>query len=321
MRTETRVINGIPVTVALPEGNDSWKGSVVSIPELRSIPHHLCNDLDTYSIDGIGIFTYHSDSYEAESDSVLIPFDAPDSIGRWKLQDAYGSGGGNPNLPDPVGKNGEVLFSDGTTYVLRKFKASDIQPDFAATFNCAVGVVEVGATVSTPSFTSSYNDTPTAARFKDSDNSIWTDILPPTTTSFSSPYTFTKNFSGAVSFTLEVTGPDATISRSVSIAWRARRYWGVGNGNDAAFISGLSNSDLQSGRGISFTVSAGPGQLISYAFPSGQGTPVFSVGGFVGGFHLAASNVAVTNVFGVVTAYDLYQSDNVDLGTTTVVVS
>jgi hypothetical protein len=320
MRTETRVINGVSVTVALPEGNDSWKGSIISIPELRSIPHHLCVDQDTYSIDGLGIFTYHADSYEAESDNVLIPFDAPDSIGRWKLQGAYGTGGGS-GLPDPSGKAGEVLFSDGSAYVLRKFKASDIQPDFTASFSCSVGIVEQGFNVVNPTLSMSYNDIAQSARYKDSDTNVWEPILP-NVTSVVLQTSYVRNSPSGLTFTLEAVGPEGEIvTRTAGITWRARRYWGAGNGILPADVPALSSSDLQAGRGNTLNVTAGAGLLITYAIPSGQGTPVFSVGGFVGGFHLAASNVDVTNILGVTSPYDIYQSDNVGLGTTTVVVS
>lgn len=323
MRTETRIIDGRSVQYVIPEGNDSWKGSCISIPELRSIPRHLCNDQDTYSVDGIGVFTFHAGSLDLESNSVLIPFDAPDSIGRWQLQDAYGSGsGGVSGLPDPVGKEGYAVFSDGSNFVLRKFQSTDIQPDFSATFNCNYSLLELGATATTPAFTTTYNDTPLQTRYRDTDFSTWDVLNPATLTSFSSPHNYTKLAPSGVTFTLEVTGPNSVvITRTRTITWRARRYWGVSSGVDSTAILGLSGSDLQAGIANSFTVNAGPGLHILYAFPAGSGTPTFSVGGFVGGFHLAASGLSVTNSFGVTVLYDLYQSDNDSLGSTVVVVS
>jgi hypothetical protein len=239
------------------------------------------------------------------------------------LQDAYGAGGGgSSSLPDPLNKSGQALFSDGSVYVLRSLKASDIKPDFAATFSCSVSTVEIGTTVVTPGLSMTYNEVPLAARYQDSDNNSWSDLNPPTTTYTASPYTFTKTTQASVSFILEVTAPDATvITRGTGINWRPRRHWGTSVGFDQTTILALSGSDLQSGKGVSFTVNATGGNRITYAFITGSGVPVFSVGGFVGGFHQVATNQPITNSLGATANYDIWQSDNIDLGSTTVVVS
>ena len=100
-------------------------------------------------------------------------------------------------------------------------------------------------------------------------------------------------------------------------------YWGVGPDglSSEADIEGLANSALASSRGRTFTVTAGSGEHIYYAFPSSYGTPTFFVGGFEGGFELEASAVSVTNVNGVTQNYDLWKSTNANLGTTTVQVT
>ena len=92
-------------------------------------------------------------------------------------------------------------------------------------------------------------------------------------------------------------------------------------GNFVALINNLQNSFLGSSRNATITVDAAVGDYILYAFPSSFGSPTFSVGGFAGGFHRIATNVAITNQFGISLNYDIWQSDNSGLGSTTVVVS
>lgn len=99
-------------------------------------------------------------------------------------------------------------------------------------------------------------------------------------------------------------------------------YYGVlkdGATIDSAAILTLTRK-LQSGKAISFTADAGATQRIVYAIPSRYGTPVFTVGGFEGGFSKAAT-IDFTNASGYTESYDIWTSDNVGLGSTKVTVS
>lgn len=85
-----------------------------------------------------------------------------------------------------------------------------------------------------------------------------------------------------------------------------------------AFIQSLVYQPLAYTRAVTFTVDAGDmaaNNKIYYAAPDSLGTPTFEVNGFAGGFFLAQDNVLVGG-----TAYDLWESDNVGLGETTVTV-
>jgi hypothetical protein len=89
---------------------------------------------------------------------------------------------------------------------------------------------------------------------------------------------------------------------------------------DSAAVLGLTRK-LQGSKAITFTANAGATQRIAYAFPARySGVPVFNVGGFEGGFSLA-STFQFTNASGYTETYDVYLSDNVNLGSTTVKVS
>jgi hypothetical protein len=85
-----------------------------------------------------------------------------------------------------------------------------------------------------------------------------------------------------------------------------------------AFIQSLVNAKTFT-RKIVFNVNAGDmaaNQKIYYAAPESAGAPTFTVGGFVGGFFLAQDGVSVGGV-----PFDLWESDNVGLGVTTVAVT
>lgn len=88
--------------------------------------------------------------------------------------------------------------------------------------------------------------------------------------------------------------------------------------NDA-FILGLSKA-LRSTKLPSFTVDAGAEQYIYYCVPSRFGECKFNVGGFDGGFAKIAT-FDFTNASGYTESYDIYKSDNANLGSTTVSVS
>lgn len=88
--------------------------------------------------------------------------------------------------------------------------------------------------------------------------------------------------------------------------------------NSAALLAlGSLVSEVKS---RSFTVDCGAGQRIVYALPSRLGTPAFNVGGFDGGFYLAAT-FDHTNASGYTEEYCVWLSDNTGLGSTTVKVT
>ena len=125
-------------------------------------------------------------------------------------------------------------------------------------------------------------------------------------------------------FTLKVTDErGATDTASTTINFLKGVYYGVlenGATINSAGVLGLTRS-LRSNHMPSFTVNAGATQRIAYAHPTnGFNAPVFNVGGFEGGFS-KASTFQFTNASGHTESYDIYLSDNVNLGSTTVKVS
>jgi hypothetical protein len=100
-------------------------------------------------------------------------------------------------------------------------------------------------------------------------------------------------------------------------------YYGVAEepaSYNSNFIKGLSKPSLQSSRAKTFPVTAGDREYIYYCLPTRLGTPNFNIGGFDGGFE-KASTIQFTNASGYPESYDIYKSENANLGDTTVKVS
>ncbi len=235
---------------------------------------------------------------------------------------------------DQLPGGGALIPPGSTNAVLQRLGTADpffavlTLDQIAAAYSCSLALVgaslvEAGQSVATPAFTASYARTPAAAVLTDTVPTAPKDVIG-TPTSFSSSGTFALGYGASVTFTLtasEAGGPSK--ASSATISWGQKEFWGnaVPGTPNAAFIAALPSSALALSRGRTFTSTAGATERLYFASRSAYGTPTFTVGGFAGGFHLAASAVAVTNAHGVTENYDLWESDNLNLGTTTVVVS
>lgn len=135
---------------------------------------------------------------------------------------------------------------------------------------------------------------------------------------------YTGTVTSSKTYTLVATGQKgekATQSKSINILRGV--YYGVledGVTINSAAILGLTR-ELRGDRKKTFTANAGATQRLAYALPSsGYGTPIFYVGGFEGGFYKAAT-VSFTNSSGHTENYDVWLSDELGNGETTVTVS
>lgn len=178
---------------------------------------------------------------------------------------------------------------------------------------------EIGSAITSATFSWGLNKVPTSV-------SISSGSLAQTGSNVqngSLQFSFTSGIKSNTTFTLTATDAhNKTVTRTSAINFYHRKYYGVSSVSDAsnvnnAFVLGLSNSDLVSGRTGSFTVNAGAGQYIWFAVPATFGTPSFFVGGFEGGFNLIKT-FDLTNASGNVTSYNVYRSTNANLGNTTV---
>ncbi len=187
------------------------------------------------------------------------------------------------------------------------------------TFGPVVGLYECGQSVATPAFIASYSATPAAAVLTNDLNGESLDVHT-TPTSFSSAQTYVRSTPNqTVTWTLTTSNGN----RTASATWGQPNYWGISTtpANTEAFIEALAGSQLSTNRSAAFTVNATGANKIYLAVPSRYGTPIFTVGGFVGGFILRGASISVTNAHSYSENYDLYESVNAGLGNTNVTVS
>lgn len=188
----------------------------------------------------------------------------------------------------------------------------------AVSLSHSPALLQIGASVVNPAFTASYTNAPTTAILTDTEGH--TDDVSSTPTSFISPHTFTKSVYGqSVTFTDTVTSPQGPAAGSTSITWAQTVRWGtqVDPGvYNSAFIAGLSNSSLQLGPGGTFAVNASGGASVFYATRTAFGVTAldFTVNGLPFAISKVGSAVAYTNTNGVTENYDVWMSDNIDLG-------
>ena len=181
------------------------------------------------------------------------------------------------------------------------------------TFTNNINTVEMGRTVTEVVLNWTYNKTPKVASL-DAEQ-IDVNLKTKTLTG--------QNIKTNKTFTLSATDErDKTVKKTTAISFLNGVYWGVGEASptlNSAFILSLTKG-LQGSRTKTFTVNAGAGQHIYYAIPTRYGAAAFNVGGFDGGF-TKVGTIEFTNGSGYKENYDIYKSDNANLGNTTVKVS
>ncbi len=130
------------------------------------------------------------------------------------------------------------------------------------------------------------------------------------------------NLTAATTYALSGNDGTTTAAASVIVRFSNERFWGKGApGLTGAGLSGLAGTDRPAveTRATVFTVTAGVGEKIYYAWPKRLGAATFVVAGFAGGFGVTESNF--TNAAGFTETYYIAESASTNLGTTTVTVS
>ncbi|PLS24207.1 hypothetical protein BLI708_08640 [Bifidobacterium imperatoris] len=133
------------------------------------------------------------------------------------------------------------------------------------------------------------------------------------------------NLTANKQWTLKATDArNASASRTAGITFYDKRHWFTATDLAAAGITdeliNQAAGEYATSRAKTFTLTAGDGQHIYYAFPASWGTPTFKVGGFEGGFNLLTT-FDHTNASGATVSYAVWKSTNANLGKTTVEVS
>lgn len=120
--------------------------------------------------------------------------------------------------------------------------------------------------------------------------------------------------SSSQTYTLNVSDGQTSASKSVSVSFANRIYYGAAA--DLATVTSLS-SVLSNDPERTITVNAGAGEYIIYAIPARLGDVTFFVSGFEGGFE-DPEEQTLTNGSGYQETYKVYRSTNANLGSTTV---
>ena len=191
------------------------------------------------------------------------------------------------------------------------------------TFAADTPVVEVGATVASPSFTASYENPTTLVELDDDEGTPTKDVTS-TPAAFASDGSFQKTANNdSVQFTLDATRITLNDTANTSIAWRPRTFWGLGGAAllTEAQIEALAGNALDNNFNRTFSVNAaGATDYVWYCFPQSYDptdAATFQVGVFPGGFQKIGV-VSVTNPNGVVQNYACWRSDFPQLGSITV---
>lgn len=119
---------------------------------------------------------------------------------------------------------------------------------------------------------------------------------------------------GSTSYTLNVSDGQTSASKTVSVSFANRIYYGAAA--DLTTVTALT-SLLSNNPERTITVDAGTGEYIIYAIPARLGDVAFFVSGFEGGFEDAIEQI-LTNNSGYQETYKVYRSTNANLGSTTV---
>ena len=116
------------------------------------------------------------------------------------------------------------------------------------------------------------------------------------------------------SYTLNVSDGQTSASKSVSVSFANRIYYGA-----AADLTTVTNltSVLSNNPARTITVNAGAGEYIIYAIPARLGDVTFFVSGFEGGFEDPVEQT-LTNQSGYQETYKVYRSTRAGLGETTI---
>ena len=192
-----------------------------------------------------------------------------------------------------------------------QYQIADVVSPFAITLSANPSVAETGSTQNSIVLSWTYPRDPVSQVFEGSS------VLPTLRTE-----TYTTPTTAAKTFTLVATIEGGIIkTKTVTVPFYNGIYYGKSSSLtfDADLISSLTKV-LSDTRARTISVTAGVGEFIYYCIPTRLGVPSFTVGGFTGGFTNVAT-LSFTNPSGYTENYDVYKSDNANLGATSIVIS
>jgi hypothetical protein len=235
---------------------------------------------------------------------------------------------GNPITSTVPSNTSMVPVWQGSAYSARQLSVDDLTPAFAITSFQSLQTVEIGQTVTNPSFTAAYSFTPASAQVSNTDG-----INSPTTlmspfTSVVTPGSFVKTVQATTTFTLSATsstGINKTANQTVN--WFPRSFGGLGTAGATGCTASGTSCTLVGATGtlsnigvLNSTVNIpfGPFTAISqkfYALTIGLHTNwIDNQTGF--GFAMNAPTlITFVNQYGASVSMYLYESTNLLTGT------
>ena len=190
------------------------------------------------------------------------------------------------------------------------------------TLSFSAGTAEFGQVVTSTVLSWSTNKTPTSLSLSGTNlNGAITDNTLTKYTVSNLSATSTSNETWTLSVTDE---RGATVSQEKRITFLHGVYYGVAEAQssyDRNFILSLENKKLSGAKLSSFSVTAKDGKYIYYCLPSSMGDCIFNYNNFDGGFNKVKSEMLFENSHGYIEPYDIWMSDNMDLGSITIKVS
>lgn len=211
-----------------------------------------------------------------------------------------------PNISD-------ATISETTTYSSAKIEAilSDVSNPLSATFSVTPSTVELGGYIPSATLTWTYNKN-IASQTIDGlnlDASLRT-------------YIYNTEINTQKTFTLKaITDVETELVKTATINFYNGVYYG--KSTSVAYDYNLINSltkVLSNNKARTITVSASTNEYIYYCIPTRLGIPTFTIGGFVGGFS-KVDTISFPNNSNYIENYDIYKSDNPNLGTTIINIS
>lgn len=193
-------------------------------------------------------------------------------------------------------------------------KMDYVEPQITSLTMNVDSVNEVGSSISSITFNWTYN--------KDVVSQSLTDNTLADETARTATYTPTTAISANKTFTLTASDGTKSVSKSVSVYFRNKIYWGAAATVDiynSAFILALSNSNFATSYKGSYTMTIGAGQYGFITFPSSFGTlSKVKIGGFDTELE-SIGDISFTNSSGGVVTYSIYKTTQANLGTITMV--
>lgn len=201
--------------------------------------------------------------------------------------------------------SGQNILSDYYLSLKSRIEELEYIPITILNFTNNINVVEKGTVITSIIFNFRFNKVPVSGSINNNVGDI--DI---SQTSLIKAVNLTQN----TNFTLTVSDGKQTATRTSSLLFQNKVYWGVSD-NDTLTneqILALSNSVLTTTKTRNYTI-AGEGKKLVYAVPSSFGNVSFKLGGFPF-TALTKTTQNITNALGYTTSYDIYVTDTVQFG-------